>query len=489
MKILFINPSIGYYAGGLSHPLGLLAIGTYLKQNGHDVKIYDRCVDKTKIDVVLKDFSPDIVGVSVVSSRGLKDAMKISKHIKETIGKPVIWGGPLPSMQIDLVLEKDYVDLVSVGEGEETWKELVERYENNEPIDDVLGIAYKKDGKIIGTPCRPFADLGDFPVSDWSLIDVPKYMINYHGCSKLMYIVSAKGCPYRCAFCPNVNFHKSTHRKRPNEQVVEEIKYLIDNYGLDGVYFSDELWVIKKSDMLDFCQKVHENNLDFHWGFESRIGMFNEEDFQTMYDAGCRWILFGVETGSLEMSKRIHKNIDLEKVKPTIDALKRIGIMGICSYIFGFPDETVEQLRDTVKLINSSGAYITPVHHFSPLPGTELYDEVVSQGRYHAAKSLEELSKVVSLDSLGTNLSAVPTKDLRVIRSWFQWKSFTSNASSSSKKSFRFAKETIINGLQFISSKGLVSFLVNGFTAFYDFLYVLWYSHAYPGIRKKYDLK
>ena len=491
MKILLIVPSVGFYAGnrGLSNPVGLLSIGTYLKQNGHDVKIYDRCLDTTKIDDVINDFSPDIFGISVISSRGLKDAIKISKYIKETSGKPVVWGGPLPSIQIDLVLANDYVDIVSFGEGEETWKELADCYENNKPIDDILGIAYKKDGKIVINPCRPFSDLRDMPIADWSLIDVPKYMQTYLGCKRMMHIYSSKGCPCKCAFCNNVVFHKSTHRKRPNEHVIEEIKYLIDNYGLDGVYFTDELWVTKKSDMQDFCRRVHENHLNFHWGLEARIGMFNEEDYQAMYDAGCRWILFGIETGSLEMSKRIHKNIDLEKVKPTVDTLKKIGITPKCTFIIGFPDETVEQLRDTVKLINSVDADLSVVSHLTPLPGTEIYDEVVSQGRYPATKSLEDLAKEVTGDSIVKNLSTVPTKDLLVIRGWYLWKGFTKNSSAASGKSFEFAKETVLNGLRSISSKGPIFFFVNGFKALHDFLYVFWYSHAYPDIVKKYNLK
>ena len=131
MKVLLINPDVGYYTRALSNPLGLLSIGTYLKQAGHEVMIYDRCVDKTSLKAVIKSFNPGIVGVSVMSSRGLKDAIKVSKAIKAS-GIKVVWGGQLPSMQTELVLENDYVDMVSYGEGEETWKELVCCMENKE---------------------------------------------------------------------------------------------------------------------------------------------------------------------------------------------------------------------------------------------------------------------------------------------------------------------------------------------------------------------
>ena len=488
MKVLLVNPSVGYYTRALSNPLGLLSIGTYLKQNGHDVKIYDRCVDKTKIHKVFKEFSPQIVGVSVMSSRGVKDAIFVSEWCKKQ-KLTVVWGGQMPSMQTEIVLDNDFVDYVSFGEGEETWKELVACCEKGESPFEVPGIAYRKDGKTVYNACRPFSDLKDMPVSDWSMLNVSKYMQTYLGCSKMMYIYSSKGCPCRCAFCSNVNFHKSTHRKRPNEYVIEEIKYLIDNHGLDGVFFSDELWCTKKSDMQDFCKRVHDNSLDFHWGVQLRIGMFDEEDYQTMYDAGCRWIFFGIETGSAEMLQRIHKNIDLNKIKPTFEALKKIGITSIGSFIVGFPDETVDQLRDTVKLIDSIGANLTPIYHFTPLPGTELYDEMVRSDRYKIAKKLEDMIKSVATESIGVNLSAVPSKDLRVIRSWYHWKGFTNKTAYTSGKSFEFAKQTILSGLHSISLKGPVSFVINGFVALNEFLYVLWYSHAYPSVLKKYNLK
>ena len=106
-----------------------------------------------------------------------------------------------------------------------------------------------------------------------------------------------------------------------------------------------------------------------------------------------------------------------------------------------------------------------------------------------AANSLEELSKVVATESVGVNLSAVPTVDLRVIRSRFHWKGFVNKQAYSTGKAFEFAKQTIISGLHSISLKGPVSFLINGFTALYEFLYVFRYAHAYPSVKKKYNFK
>ena len=488
MNVLLINPAVGFYDRTMSTPLGLLSIGSYLKHFGHTVRLYDRCVEKEKLNAVLEEFAPAVVGISVMSSRGLKDAIALSKTMKGR-GLPVIWGGQLPSLQPDLVIQNDYVDIVSFGEGEETWLELLEHFAAHKPIDDVRGILYKKDGAVIRNPCRPFSDLGAFPPTDWSLIDVPKYMQTYIGCQRMMYLYSSKGCPGHCAFCPNVSYHQSTHRNRPNEQVIEEIKYLYTHYGLDGVYFSDEVWRTKRSDMQDFCARMMAEKLPVQWGVDLRIGLFNEEDYRLMYQAGCRWIFFGIESGSRDMQKQIHKNINYDKMKPTIELLNQIGFTTMSSFIVGFPDETEEQLRETARMLNEIPIGLTPIFHFTPLPGTELYDRLVAEGRYRLPQKLEDLLDIVATESLGTNYSKVPDTDLKVIRNWYHWKSFTNKTAIHDGKPFEFARQAIQSTLSVISMKGILSFFVNAFSAGYEFLYVFYYSHMFPKIKKKYGLK
>lgn len=487
MRVLLINPSVGYYDRTMSTPLGLLSIGSYLKHFGHSVMIYDRCVDTARLKTVLEQFSPEIVGISVMSSRGLKDAIRISKELKNR-GLPVVWGGQLPSLQPELVIRNNYVDIVSVGEGEETWLELADRISGNKSVDDVPGIIYEKDGKIICNPCRPFLDLAKLPAQDWSLIDVPKYMQTYLGCKKMMYLYSSKGCPGHCAFCPNVTYHKSTHRDRPNAQVVAEIKYLKEHYGLDGVYFSDEVWRLKRSEMQDFCRRIKEVEQPFQWGVDLRVGIFNEEDYRMMYDAGCRWIFFGIESGSRDMQRRIHKNINYDAIKPTISLLNEIGFTTMSSFIVGFPDETEEQLRETASMLNDLPIGLTPIFHFTPIPGTELYDRLVAEGRYPLPQKLEDLLRVIPTETLGTNYSNVPDVDLKVVRNWYHWKSFTRKDAIQEGKSFEFARQTIVSGLRTIAMKGPLSFLANGFLALNEFLYVFYYSHRFPKIREKYGL-
>jgi len=371
MKALFFFPATGYYNRALSNPLGVLSIASFLKRKGHEVKIIDRNTEKVRLNSLLDEFNPDAVGVSVMSARGVTDAVKISKAVK-TRGIPVIWGGQMPSLQPEMALTCEYVDYLSVGEGEYTWLDILNALSSSGNITEIPGIAYRcSDGGVKMVPCREFADLKDIGMLDFSLLKMEKYTQNYLGCKKMVYLYSAKGCPGNCAFCSNTFFHKSRFRKRPTEYVIRELKYLIEHYGVDGVYFSDELWCLRREEMLEFCRAVKENDIHINFGVQLRVGLFNEDDFRLLYDCGCRWVFFGIESGNPEMQKRIHKHLNIDKVRETFEIMDRIGLTSFASMIIGYPDETEEQLRDSVRLMNSVKASMRPVYHFTPLPGTE----------------------------------------------------------------------------------------------------------------------
>lgn len=214
MKILFTVADTGYYRSGLSNPLGVLSIATYLKKNGYEVIVYDRNVNREKLSRLLKSYDPDIVGVSVVSSRGLKDAVKVSETVKKS-GKLVVWGGQMPTMQTALCFDCGCIDYIIMGEGELTFLELAQKIQNGQSPDGIDGLAYKRNGEIVYTKCRDFADLKELPLIDWNLAD-PRVYYQKYIYDNLLYLFSSKGCPFNCAFCGNLGYHRCTHQKAPN---------------------------------------------------------------------------------------------------------------------------------------------------------------------------------------------------------------------------------------------------------------------------------
>jgi len=487
MKILFIVPATGFYLSALSNPLGVLSIATFLKNNGHNIKIHDRNVEKINLDKLIKSYNPDIIGVSVLSSRSLKDALKVSKKVKEH-KKMLVWGGQIPTMHPALCLSGTFIDYIIMGEGEITWLEFVTQLGNYESPNDINGIAYKDNGHIVITKCRAFADLKDLPIIDWSLLNPTKYFKKYFHSDKMLYLYSSKGCPYNCSFCGNREYHLCTYRLRPADMTIEEIEQLINNYELNGVYFSDEIWRVQKEDAYEFCRKVKEKNLKFVWGCDSRIGQYDKNDLQVMYDAKCRWILFGIESGSKTMLNKIHKGISIDDVEENLSNCKKIGITPITTFIIGFPDETEGQVKETVNLAMRIQSKLVQVNYFFPMPGSDLYRELVDRGQYKPPETLYQLSKVIAQNSLEQNLSKVPSKDLHVIRCFFQWVAFTGKDTINKGRAFAFTWQAISDMFSVITKKGIWFFIVGIMMAAKEFLYIFWHVVAYPGVKKKYGL-
>lgn len=488
MRVLLINPLAQFNYKAPVAPLGLLSIATVLKERGHTVKFINRCFDKTWIASVLDSFTPDICGISFISSRSISDGIKVSRTVRK-YGIPIVWGGPAASANYQAALETGLCDYVSIGEGELTWLEIVSTLENHGEISALKGLAFiGETGVVTKNEDRPLADLEDLPVLDWSLDDPSRYLHSYLCCKKMTYLYSSKGCPGNCAFCSNPSFHQHRYRKRPTEKVLEEIRFLIENYGLDGVYFSDECWRIKKTDVHEFCEKIKTSGLSFYWGAEARIGLLDKEDLQMMYDCGCRWLFFGIESGSPEMLKRIKKGISLDRIREDIRNCNGVGITSIASVIIGYPEETPSQLMDTIQLMQDLHASVYAVNIFTPIIQSELYNELLAQNKYAPPKDFRSLKKMLLAEESQYRCDTLPLLDLKVIRGFFLWKGFTKKNTTKEGQSYEVAKTAIIDTFHNLTRLGFLRMFPGIFLIAKEFFSVFWYANFYPRIRKKYNL-
>ncbi len=487
MRIMFVNPATAKYTRSVTSPLGLLSIASYLKSLGHSVCIYDRTLSKVGLDAFVDDFSPDICGISLLSYKSVKDSVFVSEKIRKR-GIPVIWGGPFASSLADVILKADVCDAVSVGEGEETWKEICEYYSGlRNSLSEIKGLALCIDSQTVYTPQRDFIDLSVLPAIDWELVDIEKYFQSSFGCKKMLYLYAAKGCPFSCKFCYNKDFHRCTYRKRPLAVLLEEIRYLVEKHGLDGVYFADELWCTSREEMHGICDKLKGLGLDFVWGCQTRIGLFDADDFRYMYDSGCRWVFFGVESGSEKMLSQINKKLDYEKIVPTFSDCTKAGLVAIGSFISGFPGEDTEDLKKTVELINKLDSKMINLNYLALVPGSEIHKQLVARGLYNEPESIQELYKISPLERMEYNYSNIPDRDIKVVRACFMWRSFTSQTTGGEK--FGFAKKVITDAVKSVFTGELLSFIASVFNAGTELMTIIIYSHLFIGTKKKYGIR
>ena len=487
MRVMLINPKYERYTRSLCPPLGILSIGTYLEANGHEVKVLNRAVKATDITKEFDSFKPDIIGCSFLSVMPFNDGIMISKEAKKR-NILVVWGGPFVTSVPKLVLDLPFVDLLSMGEGEETWLELANTYKTGD-IFSIKGIAYKKDGEIVITPERPFTDLSILPNINYELIDIEKTYEKRYDYDRCFAMYLSKGCTGHCTFCYNTDFHHNCRRQRPISQFLEEAKYMKEKHGINAIMFSDELFCKDKNNLHEVCNAIIDSGLDLKWGCMSKIGICDKEEYQLMFDAGCRWIEFGIESGAKSVLKRMKKGMNVERVPYEIACCQEIGIVTLCYIIVGFPDETEEELRETCDLLNRIKSTRVVCSYFNPLPGSEIYNKLVSEGKFTPPDKLQAYINPPIFYSPKPNLSRIPSKDLKVIRSTLLINSFfQKNFSTSQKQKFSLAigdvKAAIKNVKKDTVSATLKQFFISG----YEFLDMLFYAKCFPLTLKKYGL-
>ncbi|MBQ6119249.1 MAG: B12-binding domain-containing radical SAM protein [Clostridia bacterium] len=419
MNVLLIMPYHNDLIHAVSLPLGIMSIGTYLQSHGVNVKLCDFSIKRTSLKTALRGFKPDIVGLSFPSAKSVDGIRKISKELRP-LGVPIVWGGQFVDVGVaDTFFKTGLVDILSYSEGEETWLELVRWVENGGDLGEIKGIAYQKDGKVVFTPKRPFMDPADLPRIDYTLVDVPMYFQYLYGCKNLLYVYLSKGCTAHCTFCFNTACHRNTRRRRALEVSISEITELVTKYGADGFYFADELGFQNDKEMYEICDAFEATGLSFHWGFQTRVGTLSPEAIRRSAECGCRWMDFGVESGSKEMLKKLVKGMPYDKIVPTFHACRENGIITIANFIIGLPGETPEQMQETIDLAKRLDSTQNTFAKYLFLPNTPLGQEVLAS--FKDRPDFAEMTDYKQIDFFQNNhgLSSIPQKDLNTVQSYF----------------------------------------------------------------------
>jgi magnesium-protoporphyrin IX monomethyl ester (oxidative) cyclase len=492
LNIMLINPKIPVYLRMPSMPLGLVSIASYLNGHGHRAIIIERSIKAYDIRAEIQRFRPDVIGVSVMSFLSGIDAKKLTQKLRGLTDVPVIWGGQAPSASPEMVLRDGAPDYVMLGEGELTWLAVADALEKKEPLDSIEGLAFLQNGAFVSNPIRPVADLFQFPEMDWTLVEPKKYFSTFFHCDKMLYLHASKGCPAACIFCSNNQYHQSCNRCRDPKHVLDDIDRFVLDYGADGIYFSDELFVPRRDLRTQLCEGLIERGYDLVWGCQMRLGVLKEEDIQLMARAGCRWILFGIESGSKERIASIKKKINLDLAYQTVEWCEKAGITVQASFIIGFPGETPEEMQKTVDFAERLPASLVAMNILTPIPNSEIWDLWDRDfPQYKKPGSIRACARKVEQnvgDLVPWNFSKVTTRELRAVHYHYQWKDF-SRKDSVNQDSYGILKKMAQDAFNRIFKHGLSGFVFGTYISVKQFCTVFFYSHFFQRILKKYHLK
>jgi len=363
-------------------PLALLYLATALKKNGHEAKIIYRNANDINVIITEIDYyKPDLVGMSVFTGYNNRKYIELSKILKKKNYK-IVWGNAHPSLLPREVLKELYVDFVAIGEGEKILVDLAINLDNQENYASIQGLGYKNNkGETIINERRNYVNIDDYLI-DWSLINVEDYLKPYFSgkYKRVLAVTTSRGCPFNCQFCYNLVFNQRRWRAHSAENVIENLKPLIERYKIDAIRFLDDNFFVNKERAFQIVR-----GLKVPYFAESRVEYVDEEFVKNLKETNCKEIMFGFESGSDRIMKEvIQKGTGTKDVVKAVTLLKDSGIMVSGSIVFGFPSETKEEYKKTMKYIlslleiNSNLAFTCG--WFLPYPGTGLYEKAKEYG-------------------------------------------------------------------------------------------------------------
>ena len=402
---------------GITPPLGLMYIASYIKQERNDeVRILDIRLYKEPLKEVyniIHEFQPDLIGIGALTLEA--PAMyQIAHFIKQVTDAPVVAGGPHATSVPEEVMKNKDINIVVRGEGEVTFNELLTAIEDGKRLDGIPGIGYRNDDDaVIINPSRGYIDyLDKLPFPAWDLVELKKYAtissMSTVGVRPYMVFLTSRGCPFHCTYCHNI-FGKK-FRARSVENVLEEMDILINNYDIDDFEIIDDISNFDRERIKSIFRGIIDRGWKINLSFPNgvRTDMLDEEIICLMKKAGTSELSIAIETTSPRLQRLVKKNLNLEKVKQMVNIAVDSGMFVRGFFMLGFPTETKEELRATINFACKSRLHEALFFLVNPFGGTELSRQIESMGKIPLNVKPEDFDYY----SMPFNASNVPDNQL-----------------------------------------------------------------------------
>ncbi len=362
-------------------PMASMYLAGYARAKGYTPKILDLDMENmTKDQVVsyVSSISPRVIGMTAFTST-VNVAYRLLDAIKRAVPNALtIIGGPHVTFLPDEALSQEGVDAAALGEGEETLADVIGAYESGKGLDEVRGIAYKREGKMKLNPPRPMIENLDqvpFPARD--LVSYERY--RWQGVLEAP-IMTTRGCTFRCQYCSSSEMMGRRYRTRSVQNVIEEIKEVQEKYHVRDIEFIDDTFTLNMKRASQVMKAIVEEKLDIRLSLSSRVNTINEDLMRDLKNGGTTNMYFGVESGSQRVLDLMQKGIKLEQATAAVNLAKKYSVGVLCSYIIGFPGETPEEMDQTIKFSVKLNSDYAQFSILTPFPGTPIYYDLDRKG-------------------------------------------------------------------------------------------------------------
>lgn len=324
-------------------PIGLPILANHFKNVGFTSIIIDAIAlefnNEQIVDEVRK-VNPEVIGVSVPFTAMVKNARELIRILKKEFpDKEIFCGG-----YHVIIKPEDFSDLDIT----------IAPYE--------VGIDYK------------------YP--EWELMLIEKYDLSLYlvNDERAFPIQSSIGCPFSCTFCCNSKRREKV-QNRPINDVIDEIKYVMDKFKVYAFHFWDETFTLNKKRVTEICKKIVNEKLPILWTAQTRANKINDEILQVMSDAGCVRLSIGVESGNEKVLKTINKKIKLSDVENAIRMINNAGMVSYAGFMIGHVEDNIDSIIDTIRFADKCDPTFVGFRIAIPYPGCKFRDDAEKKGK------------------------------------------------------------------------------------------------------------
>ncbi|MBS1683008.1 MAG: B12-binding domain-containing radical SAM protein [Bacteroidetes bacterium] len=371
-------------------PLGTLQAAAVVRESGFGVSFVDVALrdNPNEIEVEIKTHRPDFFiiyddGFNYLTKMcltAMRDAAFAMAKIAKQYNAVVIVCSSDATDHYEKYFQQG-VDYVVRGEGEETLTELLRTLKSKQPTENILGIAFCKEGKNIVNPLRPvLRNLDGLPMPAWDLIDIEPYRAIWkkkHGYFSLN-MATTRGCPYKCNWCAKP-IYGNRYNSRSPEYVIKEVEYLLKKFQPDHFWMCDDIFGLKPGWIKRFHEIVDERKLKFNYKIQSRVDLLLEENtIEHLARSGAETIWVGAESGSQKILDAMDKGTTIQEIEKATRLMKEKKIRVGYFLQFGYTGEKKEDIEATIKMTLAAMPDEIGISVSYPLPGTKFYENVKS---------------------------------------------------------------------------------------------------------------
>lgn len=391
-------------------PLGLAYVAASLQRAGHAVTVVDptgEAIDRftpvtgaprtlrrglTDDEILERIGEADVIGFSLMFSQDWLVARTLIEKVRARYPRAILIAGGehFTADPAGALGGAPGLDFVLVGEGDRTVCDLLEHLAGRRPIDAVPGAHFRDGGTLRHTAALRVRDIDALPWPAWDLVPLENYLSGHHGWGvdrgRSMPLNATRGCPYQCTFCSSPTMWTTRWLARDPADVVAEIAHYAARYGASNFDFQDLTAIIKKSWIVEFCQRLLAADLRITWQLPTgtRSEALDAEVLPLLVASGCTNITYAPESGNQPTLRRIKKKVHLDRMAESMRAAVRAGCNVKANFIFGFPGETYRDLLGNFGFLARLalvGVHDISIAPFRPYPGSELFRDLQAAGK------------------------------------------------------------------------------------------------------------